>query len=158
MRTALAIVWACSRRLLALAADANDDAVKKGAGQVQRDLEGRPLVVHDGKRGSQAIDLEKGSPWTVKGSEYTFRHGDVMVEGTHKLDPTTKTPKTIDAVRTSGPDQGKTLLGIYELNDDTYKVCRQPRPGKRTADRVRQKQAPASGDRLLIKVMKREKP
>lgn len=59
---------------------------------------------------------------TVKGEKYTFRMGDQVIEGTHKLDPS-KTPKQIDAVRTKGPDAGKTLRGIYELDDTTYRVC-----------------------------------
>src|SRR4051794_35167714 len=52
---------------------------------------------------------------TVKGEKYALQTGKEAVEGTHKLDPAKK-PKTIDAVRTAGPDKGKTLLGIYELS------------------------------------------
>ena len=58
----------------------------------------------------------------VRGKHYTFHTGQQTIEGTHRLDPS-QDPKTIDAVRSKGPDRGKTLRGIYELNGDTYKVC-----------------------------------
>jgi uncharacterized protein (TIGR03067 family) len=89
---------------------------------------------------------------TVKGDRYTLKGGPEAIEGTHKLDPS-KSPRTIDATRTAGPDKGKTILGIYELTDDTYKVCFAP-PGK---DRPTEFSARAgSGNRLIV--MKRQKP
>ncbi len=41
-------------------------------------------------------------------------------EGTFTIDPT-KSPKTADSVQGTGPDKGKTLLGIYEIIDDNHK-------------------------------------
>ena len=89
---------------------------------------------------------------TVKGEKYTLQTGKETVEGTHKLDPTRK-PKTIDAVRTAGPDKGKTLLGIYELTNDTFKIC-VAAPGKDRPTEFASK--PGSGTRLMV--FKRQKP
>lgn len=53
-------------------------------------------------------------------------------EGTFTIDPT-KAPKTVDSLQGSGPDKGKTMLGIYEIIDQNHKrACwapvGQPRP------------------------------
>ena len=75
---------------------------------------------------SSSFTLPKVGNYTVKltvdGEKYTFHVRDMVIEGTHKLEPTKK-PKQIDAVRSKGPDAGKTLKGIYELDDKTFKVC-----------------------------------
>ncbi len=41
-------------------------------------------------------------------------------EGIFTIDPT-KSPKTADSVQGTGPDKGKTMLGIYEIIDDNHK-------------------------------------
>jgi uncharacterized protein (TIGR03067 family) len=82
----------------------------------------------------------------VNGKTYRFGVGKTIVKGTHKLDPS-KTPKTIDAVRSSGSDKGKTIKGIYELKGDSYKVCFAA-PGK---DRPKEFSAKeGSGHRLIV--------
>jgi uncharacterized protein (TIGR03067 family) len=66
---------------------------------------------------------------TIEGKNYTvtIHNGDdeLVLGGTIKLDPTKK-PRTIDATRTDGSDQGKAMLGIYELEGDTQRVCFAP--------------------------------
>ena len=42
--------------------------------------------------------------------------------GTYKADATRK-PKAIDLMPTVGPDKGKTLAGIYQLDGDNLKLC-----------------------------------
>src|SRR5262245_30371131 len=77
-------------------------------------------VVQDGKEmpkaEAEAVKL------VVAGEKYTLKIGDQDIEGTHNLDPTKK-PKQIEAVRTKGPNKGEKMLGIYELEGDTFKVC-----------------------------------
>jgi uncharacterized protein (TIGR03067 family) len=148
MKSALAIMGVFAATL-ALAADASDDAAKKELDKFTGTWKA-VSVVSDGKEVPRD-DLDKIT-LTVKGDAYTFRHGDLVVEGTHKLDPS-KTPKTIDAVRSKGPDKGKPILGIYELTEDTYKVCLAP-PGQ---DRPTEFASKAGSAYRLI-VMKREKP
>ncbi len=48
--------------------------------------------------------------------------GKALFRGTHKIDPTKK-PRAIDMLCTEGDAKGKTYLGIYELRNDTRKVC-----------------------------------
>jgi uncharacterized protein (TIGR03067 family) len=54
--------------------------------------------------------------------KYTLKHGDQVGEGTYKVDES-EVPKTITFVATSGPHKGKTMLGIYELEKGTLKLC-----------------------------------
>ena len=42
--------------------------------------------------------------------------------GTVKLDPS-KSPKAMDIRGAEGPNKGKTILAIYELDGDTLRVC-----------------------------------
>jgi uncharacterized protein (TIGR03067 family) len=57
--------------------------------------------------------------------------GKVFVRGTTAVDPTVN-PKAMDLTFTEGPPKGKTSLGIYEIEGDTYRFCRaapgEPRP------------------------------
>ena len=58
-----------------------------------------------------------------KGDQYTVAlAGRGTVKGTQKLD-STKEPKTIDIMDASGPNKGKTCLGIYELKGDEFRVA-----------------------------------
>ena len=58
----------------------------------------------------------------VGGDKYTVKVGDVADRGSLKFDPSMK-PKALDIVGTEGPNKGKTLLAIYEINGDTMRVC-----------------------------------
>ncbi|HWN98620.1 MAG TPA: TIGR03067 domain-containing protein [Blastocatellia bacterium] len=49
---------------------------------------------------------------------YTYQND----QGTYKLNPAEK-PKTMDITGMAGPNQGKTLLAIYEVTGDTLKIC-----------------------------------
>ncbi len=77
--------------------------------------------------------------------------GEKVIQGTSEIDPTRK-PKTIDFMTTEGDDKGKIVLGIYELGDDTRKLC-YAQPGK---DRPSEFSAPAGSGHTLV-VFKREK-
>lgn len=54
----------------------------------------------------------------------TFELSDPMVtyRGTFAVDPKAK-PRTIDITMTEGPEKGSVMLGIYELDGDTYRIC-----------------------------------
>ena len=47
---------------------------------------------------------------------------NLIARGTSEIDPTKK-PKTIDFVPSEGPDAGLAFLGIYELEEETRKLC-----------------------------------
>jgi uncharacterized protein (TIGR03067 family) len=107
-------------------------------------------AVEDGKEMPKA--QAEALRLTVEGEKYTFKTASTEAEGTHKLDPA-KSPKQIEAVRTKGPHAGEKMLGIYELTDDTFKVCFAA-PGK--TDRPTEfKSAAGSGHRLMV--LKKEK-
>jgi uncharacterized protein (TIGR03067 family) len=60
--------------------------------------------------------------------------GEVLLQaGNHKLDPS-KSPKTINAMIAQGERKGDILLGIYELDGDTFKVCFDAQAEKRPVD------------------------
>lgn len=76
---------------------------------------------------------------TIKDNKYTLNTGTgESVQGIQTVD-TTKSPKTIDATDGSGPNKGKTILGIYEINGDEFKVSfsmpDKPRPTKFTTEK-----------------------
>src|SRR5262249_32078394 len=77
--------------------------------------------VADGKE-TPASDL-KGLVLTFEGDKHTVKKGaEVIPGGTQQIDPAKK-PKTIDVTLTEGPSKGAAMLGIYEIEGDTLKVC-----------------------------------
>ncbi len=58
----------------------------------------------------------------LEGDKYTVAVGKSIDKGTTKIDPAAK-PKTMDIIGTDGPNKGKTMLAIYELNGDTLRIC-----------------------------------
>ena len=80
-----------------------------------------------------ADDL-KGLIVTFEGNKHTVKKGDEVIQvGTQKLDPS-KSPKTIDVTMTDGPSKGMVMLGIYEFDGDTLKVCFDPQGKKRPTE------------------------
>jgi uncharacterized protein (TIGR03067 family) len=143
MKRALVIIGVLAAGL-AFAADAKNDEQKFNGSWKAVSIE------YDGKEVPKD-SVDKVS-LVVKGEDYTFTRGDDVIKGTHKLDAS-KSPKTIDAVRSEGEGKDKPLLGIYELTDDTYKVCFGPPGGERPTEF-----ASKSGSKVRLIVMKREKP
>ncbi|MBJ7346394.1 MAG: TIGR03067 domain-containing protein [Gemmataceae bacterium] len=75
----------------------------------------------------------------IKGGQYTLNSGTgESVQGIQSVD-ITKSPKTIDATDASGRNKGKTILGIYEIKGDEFKVSfsmpGKPRPTKFTTEK-----------------------
>ena len=68
-------------------------------------------------------DALKGLVLTFEGDKHTVRKGDEVIQvGIQKLDPS-QLPKAIDVTMTEGPSKGAVMLGIYEFDGDTLKVC-----------------------------------
>jgi uncharacterized protein (TIGR03067 family) len=82
----------------------------------------------------------------------SVRRGDKLLgEATVKLDPTTK-PRTIDITFTNVERKGETLLGIYEIEGDTFRVCcARPADGRPAEFSAR------AGSRRILIVYQREK-
>jgi uncharacterized protein (TIGR03067 family) len=65
----------------------------------------------------------KGLVLTFEGDKHTVKKGNEVIQaGTQKLDPF-QSPKAIDVTLTEGVNKGAVMLGIYEINGDTLKVC-----------------------------------
>jgi len=59
----------------------------------------------------------------IQGNRYTVKDGEQVLDaGTYKLD-TSKSPRWIDISPSFGPNAGKTLLGIYQLQGDERAIC-----------------------------------
>jgi uncharacterized protein (TIGR03067 family) len=68
----------------------------------------------------------------LKGNTFKLMAGDKVIdEGTYQPDPGAK-PRAWDIVSTAGPNKGKTIKAIYELDGETLRACyggaNQPRP------------------------------
>jgi uncharacterized protein (TIGR03067 family) len=58
----------------------------------------------------------------LRSGKYSVRVGNQVDQGTYTIDAS-KTPKTLTLEGTSGPNKGKKMLAIYELEKETLKVC-----------------------------------
>lgn len=94
----------------------------------------------------------KNARLVLKDHKHTYTNGGPPARGVYVVDPASK-PKTIDVSFSDGPEKGKTLHGIYELEGDTYKLCialgGKPRPTEF---------ASKAGSGHVLEVLKREKP
>jgi uncharacterized protein (TIGR03067 family) len=94
----------------------------------------------------------KGLTVTFAGDKYTVKKGDEVIQvGTQKLDPS-KSPKAIDVTVTEGLKKGAVMLGIYEIDGDTLKVCFDEEGKKRPTEF----KSPA-GSETFVNVHKRAK-
>lgn len=64
-------------------------------------------------------------PLTIKGGKWTLKAGEQQQTGTFTADAGKK-PAQMDVKPTDGPNAGKTLPAIYQLDGDTLKVCYAP--------------------------------
>lgn len=96
------------------AADSKDDLrMMQGAWRpVSGEMAGKAL-------GGDALKTTK---LVIDGDKYTVTVGNSPDKGTLKVDAS-KNPKTMDIVGVEGPNKGKTFLAIYEIKDDTLKIC-----------------------------------
>jgi uncharacterized protein (TIGR03067 family) len=67
-------------------------------------------------------EVRKGVHLTLANGKYMARVGTETDAGTYKVDEA-KTPHTVTLTGTSGPNKGKTMLAIFELDKDSLKVC-----------------------------------
>ncbi len=96
-------------------------------------------------------EVRKSITLTLKDDKYTVTVGKNPDHGTVKLDPSAK-PKAMDITGTEGPNKGKKIPAIYELDGDTLKVCYDlSGKGRPTAFKT------AEGTQLFLVTYKREK-
>jgi uncharacterized protein (TIGR03067 family) len=109
---------------LTAAGDDKDKAIKEdrkkyeGTWQVSSlEVDGNKSAEEDAKKITVINDAD--GKWAIE------VEGKVIARGTSEIDPTKK-PRTVDLMVTEGDGKGQTALGIYELGDDTRKVCLAP--------------------------------
>jgi len=65
---------------------------------------------------------------------FAFKRGDkTLNEGTFRLDPA-KTPRTIDLAMTDADGKEQMVLAIYELTEDTLRICGAQAGGERPSE------------------------
>jgi uncharacterized protein (TIGR03067 family) len=134
--------------LIMVAADDKDEA-KKELERFQGTWKFESLEVGGMK---MDVGVYKDVRLILEGDKFTHKEGKEPAHGTFKVD-VSKKPKTIDITFTDGPEKGNTILGIYELDGDTYRVCidlakKDVRPTKFESKK---------GTMLVLEVLKREK-
>ena len=67
-------------------------------------------------------DVFAGSKIVIAGNAFTTVGMGATYEGTLDLD-TGSRPKSVDMVFSEGPERGNTSFGIYELEEDSWKLC-----------------------------------
>jgi uncharacterized protein (TIGR03067 family) len=87
-----------------------------------------------------------------KGRDFTYLDAEGLSRGTFSLG-VDQSPRTIDTTFTEGPLKGQSMIGIYELEGDTYRVCMNL-SGK---DRPKELDSKA-GSRNVYEVLHRENP
>ena len=114
MKYLLYICLAVGASLNAFAAGSPDDAkaVQGNWRPAKAELGGQPMT--DAVLKSISLKLDNG--------KYEVFVGEKPDRGTYTLDSATKL-KGMTITGTAGPNNGKTFPAIYELKDDTLRVC-----------------------------------
>jgi uncharacterized protein (TIGR03067 family) len=141
--------------VLLLGADTQkDDAVKTETNKLQgtwRVVEAeRDGVKAPGDETKKITLVIKGDKLTAKRTENAGKPEEKNYEMSFTLDPT-KNPKWIDVTYTDGERKGESSLGIYELKDDSLKICM-----SRGTTRPMEFETKAESQRHMM-VLKREK-
>jgi uncharacterized protein (TIGR03067 family) len=134
----------CAVAFIIAADQPTADANKKDLEALQGDW-AAVSIIHDGDKlpDDDAQSLFR----TVKGDQYTvFLFRKAITKGTLKLDATKK-PKTIDFLPTSTGVKSEPILGIYELEGDSWKIC-YALPGKERPKELTSKKG--SGHALAV--------
>jgi uncharacterized protein (TIGR03067 family) len=86
-------------------------------------LNGR-WICNSAMKGGEALpdNIGKSSGLVLFNGQYTAIVGGDRDEGTYKIDESAN-PKAITFVATKGPNQGKTIQGIYELDKGSLRIC-----------------------------------
>jgi len=108
----------------------------------------------------QIVDLElegqkspaMGAKITIQGNRFITTGMGPQYEGNLEVDEA-ESPKIINMVFDVGPEKGNTSLGIYEIENDTWKICLTSRGNNRP-----KKFATEPGTGHACEVLKREKP
>jgi uncharacterized protein (TIGR03067 family) len=134
---------------LLIAADTRDDAARKDLDKFQGSWTLISLE-RDGKK--MPPEEARKIKLTILGNKFVLRKDGMDVsEGSFSLDPSGK-PKKVDETITAGPNKGKILMAIYEIDDTHHTVCFARAGGKRPTEFSSR---PGTGQ--ILQVWKRDK-
>ena len=105
--------------LSSVARSQDDDKAKKDKTDMQGTWVPSAAELDGEKLPDEAITSIK---LVVKDDKYTVTVGDAVDEGTVTLDASSD-PRGMEIKGTKGPNEGTTIPAIYELKDDTLRVC-----------------------------------
>ncbi len=147
-RILLAIVFAFAAACPLAMGDDAADAIKQdqklfeGHWQiVSLSISGNSTAEEDAK--SVNISIDADGKLTIEAD------GKVVGRATLTIDPARK-PKSIDMLTTEGENKGQVSMGIYEITEDTHRVCYAPP----TVDRPTEFSS-TGGSGLILAVLKR---
>jgi uncharacterized protein (TIGR03067 family) len=112
--------FATALTLFLVATFADDDLAKKDLQALQGTWVMAAMEVEGQKI---AEDRLQGTELEIKEGKYVVTANGKRYEMTFTLDAAKK-PKEIDMVFTEGPEKDKLHRGIYEIEGDTFKLCR----------------------------------
>jgi uncharacterized protein (TIGR03067 family) len=105
--------------VLSFACLSRGDEAKQGA----KSMDGTWLPSAAELGGEKVPDeVRKTIKLVIDDGKYAVTVGKNADRGTVKIDPSKK-PKEMDIIGTEGPNKGKTILAIYEMTDDTLRIC-----------------------------------
>ncbi|MEO8497646.1 MAG: TIGR03067 domain-containing protein [Planctomycetota bacterium] len=135
---------------MASADDAKDEAIKKDREQIQGVWQVVSLVI-DGNEAAKD-DAKKLSVVNGADGTWNLRNGNMEVsQGDSTIDPTQKL-KTIDFTPTKGESKGDRFFGIYELGQNSRKLCFAPAGKERPTEF-----SSRSGSQHILVTFEREK-
>ena len=113
------LVVALAVGLLIAADGGKDTATKEGSG-----LEGTWAITSVVRNDNPLPeDRLKDAKFVFQGERFVQKQGDkTLAKGTFRLDPD-KRPPTIDLTMSEGEEKGKSILGVYQLEDDVLTIC-----------------------------------
>lgn len=135
---------------IALAADPKDEAIQKD----RKVIEGTWRIIALVVNGNDANEDDARKLTVVNGADGSWNlnsEGKEICQGTSTIDPMQK-PKTIDFTITEGEGKGNHYLGIYELGENTRRMCFAP-PGEARPTEL----ASTSGSQRILVTFQREK-
>lgn len=109
-----------------------EEAILKDRKQIEGQWRIVTLVV-DGNKASDEDAERLTVSNNVDGTWRLFSEGKEISRGTSTIDPTKK-PKTLDFTVTEGEGKGNRYLGIYELGEQTRKMCFAPPEKERPSE------------------------
>jgi uncharacterized protein (TIGR03067 family) len=89
-----------------------------------KDMKGTWIPTEGSMAGQKLTDqFLNNTKLLLNDGKYTVIVGEDKEEGTYKVDTSKPAPYPLDIETTSGPNKGRKIPAIVEVNGDTMKVC-----------------------------------